>query len=106
MTDLAPVSSSISINISNTDLLSLAKGLTTYNDGNNALDNVTRSRWIFDPANYAPLEGSTDSAVHRFLVDWKTEATLRGQQQAACFFATGKVLDPSKAINTAPMGRS
>ena len=96
---LQQITGDLTVPNSNTDLLSLAKGLTTYNDGNNALDNVTRSRWIFDPANYAPLEGSTDSAVHRFLIDWKTEATLRGQQQAACFLATGKVLDPSKEIN-------
>ncbi len=96
---LQQITGDLTVPNSNTDLLSLAKGLTTYNDGNGPLDNITRSRWVFDPDNYAPLEGSTDSAVHRFLVDWKTEATLRGQQQAACFLATGKVLDPSKEIN-------
>jgi hypothetical protein len=96
---LQQITGDLTVPNSNTDLLSLAKGLTTYNDGNIASDNVTRSRWIFDPASYKPLEGSTDLAVHRFLVDWKTEATLRGQQQAACFLATGKVLDPSKEIN-------
>ncbi len=96
---LQQITGDLTVPNSNTDLLSLAKGLTTYNDGNIASDNVTRSRWIFDPASYEPLEGSTDLAVHRFLVDWKTEATLRGQQQAACFLATGKVLDPSKEIN-------
>jgi len=96
---LQQITGDLTVPNSNTDLLSLAKGLTTYNDGNIASDNVTRSRWIFDPASYKPSEGSTDLAVHRFLVDWKTEATLRGQQQAACFLATGKVLDPSKEIN-------
>ena len=96
---LQQITGDLTVPNSNTDLLSLAKGLTTYNDGNGPSDNVTRSRWVFDPDNYAPLEGSTDSAVHRFLVDWKTEATLRGQQQAACFLATGKVLDPSREIN-------
>ncbi len=84
---------------SNTDLLSLTEGLTTYKDGDGALDNITRSRWILDPSNYQSTTGDTALAVHRFLVDWKTEATLRGQQQAVCFLATGKVLDPSKEIN-------
>ena len=84
---------------SNTDLLSLAQGLATYKDGDGALDNTTRSRWILDPSNYQSTTGDTALAVHRFLVDWKTEATLRGQQQAVCFLATGKVLDPSKEIN-------
>jgi hypothetical protein len=84
---------------SNTEILSLAKGLTTYKDGDGALDNMTRSRWIFNPSNYKSTTENTEPAVHRFLVDWKTEATLRGQQQGACFLATGKVLDPSKEIN-------
>ena len=86
---------------SNTDLLSLAEGVTTYKDGDGASDNKTRSRWIFNPSNYKSTTENTESVVHRSLVNWKTEATLRAQQQAACFFATGKVLDPSKAINTA-----
>ena len=86
---------------SNTDLLSLAEGVTTYKDGDGASDNRTRSRWIFNPSNYKSTTENTESVVHRSLVNWKTEATLRAQQQAACFFATGKVLDPSKAINTA-----
>jgi hypothetical protein len=79
---------------SNSELLSLAMGLPTYRDGNNSLDNVTRSRWILDPNSY---QGGT--AGHKFFLDWETQATLRGQQQAACFLATGKVLDPSKEIN-------
>ncbi len=86
---------------SNTDLLSLAKGLTTYKDGDGALDNVTRSRWIFNPNTYKLTTGNSESAVHTFLLDWKTKATLRGQQQASCFLATGKVLDPSKEIDIA-----
>ena len=85
---------------SNTDLLSLAEGVTTYKDGDGASDNRTRSRWIFNPSNYKSTTENTESVVHRSLVNWKTEATLRAQQQAVCFFATGKVLDPSKAINT------
>ena len=84
---------------SNTDLLSLAEGVTTYKDGDGASDNRTRSRWIFNPSNYKSTTENTESVVHRSLVNWKTEATLRAQQQAACFFATGKVLDPSKEIN-------
>ena len=84
---------------SNTDLLTLAMGLTTHKDGDGSYENLTRSRWIFDPINYKPTAGNTELAIHGFMVDWLTEATLRGQQQAACFLATGKVLDPSKEIN-------
>jgi len=84
---------------SNTDLLALAMGLTTHKDGDGSYENLTRSRWIFDPINYKPTAGNTELAIHGFMVDWLTEATLRGQQQAACFLATGKVLDPSKEIN-------
>jgi pimeloyl-ACP methyl ester carboxylesterase len=77
----------------NTELLSLAMGLTTLSDGDTH-QGTTRTRWVIDPSNY---QGGT--AGHSFLLDGKTEATLRTQQQAACFLATGKVLDPSKEIN-------
>ena len=87
---------------SNTELLALAMALPTYSDGEDSIpDNLTRSRWILNPASeeYVPTVGNTDPPEHGFLIDWKTEATLRGQQQAACFLVTGKVLDPSKEIN-------
>ena len=57
---------------------------------------TTRTRWVVDPSNY---QGGT--AGHSFLLDGQTEATLRAQQQAACFLATGNVLDPSKTIDPA-----
>ena len=79
---------------SNSELLALAMGLPTYTDGNGSLEGVTRSRWIVHPDSYT--EGFAD---HSFFLDWESGATLRGQQQVACFFATGKVLDPSKEIN-------
>ena len=80
---------------SNTDLLSLAMGLTTYSDGDGAQDNATRSRWILDPANYP----GTGTAGHGFLLDASTTATPQGQLQAVCFLTSGIVLDPSAVID-------
>ena len=74
---------------SNSKLLALAMGLPTYTDGDDFLEGVNRSHWILHPDSYK--EGVAD---HSFFLDWESEATLRGQQQAACFLATGKVLDP------------
>ena len=79
---------------SNSKLLALAMGLPTYTDGDDFLEGVNRSYWILHPDSYK--EGVAD---HSFFLDWESEATLRGQQQAACFLATGKVLDPSKVID-------
>ena len=79
---------------SNSKLLALAMGLPTYTDGDDFLEGVNRSHWILHPDSYK--EGVAD---HSFFLDWESEATLRGQQQAACFLATGKVLDPSKVID-------
>ena len=86
---------------SNTDLLSLAMGLTTYSDGDGAQDNVTRSRWILDPANYEPNDPANDPepAGHGFLLDASTTATPQGQLQAVCFLTSGIVLDPSAVID-------
>jgi hypothetical protein len=81
---------------SNTELLSLAMGLTTYDDGDGSVTGVSRSRWIFDPGNY---QGGT--AGHGFLLDGVTTATGQGQLQTACFLLTGNVLDPSKTIDPA-----
>ncbi|MBT6728417.1 MAG: hypothetical protein HN867_04550 [Deltaproteobacteria bacterium] len=81
---------------SNTELLSLAMGLTTYDDGDGSVTGVSRSRWIFGPGNY---QGGT--AGHGFLLDGATTATGQGQLQTACFLLTGNVLDPSKTIDPA-----
>ncbi len=81
---------------SNTELLSLAMGLTTYDDGDGSVTGVGRSRWIFGPGNY---QGGT--AGHGFLLDGATTATGQGQLQTACFLLTGNVLDPSKTIDPA-----
>jgi len=83
---------------SNTEILSLAMGLTTRKDGDGA-ENSNRVRWIFNPINYAPTEGNVNLADHSSLVDWETQATTEAQKQAACFFKEGVVLDPSKEIN-------
>ncbi len=83
---------------SNTEILSLAMGLTTRKDGD-GVENSNRVRWVFNPINYAPTEGNVDLADHSSLVDWETQATTEAQKQAACFFKEGVVLDPSKEIN-------
>ena len=70
---LQQVTGDLTVPNSNTDLLSLAKGLTTYNDGNNALDNVTRSRWIF--ANYAPLAVQIQLYIDSLLIGKRVRAS-------------------------------
>jgi hypothetical protein len=84
---------------SNSELLSQAMGLTTYQDGETAAADVNRVRWIFDPANFLTADGSAGTAGHGFLLDAQTSATAAAQLQVACFLATGNVLDPSRTID-------
>lgn len=75
-----------------TQLMAMMMGIDGANtfadgDGNQV---TTRTRWIFDPANYSPT-----TAGHAFLLDGLTTATAGGQGQMVQYLMGPTVDDPS-----------
>ena len=89
----------------NSELLTQAMALKSYNDGDefvetdtSSTDHVQRLRWTFDPSNYG-AEKDGDPAGHSFLLNGESNATDQGQLQVVCYLRDGFVLNPAATIN-------
>ncbi|MDH5752176.1 MAG: lysophospholipase [Deltaproteobacteria bacterium] len=85
----------------NNELAARMLGLTTTNTDGATVTQEVRSRWILDPDNYNAMEVGA-VAGHSFLLDWETQATYKGQTQAATYFALGSIIDPSLVPDLVP----